>query len=733
MYRFLITSFLLFFTVLIVTGQISQGGSPIQIPGLKSLEISEEIMPYVNNKELEVRVAGDPTEENQLKSLQFAWGFEVNISPAKNGIWTTNVNGFDVWQVKIRSAGAYSLGLIFDNFDLPEGSRLFVYSEKHGHILGAFTSFNNKTSGKFAVSPVAGDEIVVHYEILSGRDGRNDFVISHVNHDFIGILKYSDRRPMGKTAGSCNVDINCLEGEKWSDEKDAVCRIITTKSKPSGTISEICTGTLVNNTRENEKPYIITAAHCIEDARFAETTVFAFNYESPYCAPLDGDPGNSISGSRLLAISDSLDFALVELSVIPPPEFRPYYAGWERRQLIPDSTFSIHHPQGDIKKIAIDRNQPIHSNFISGYTPNGFLRIARWETGVTEDGSSGGALFNPDKKLVGTLTGGSATCFNPVNDYFSRFELAWEYKPDSSKQLKYWLDPLNLNPGSLSGRRFYADENFCISYTNLGRFDEHENVVLRKNGQFSGYWGGTNNVGISEFAERFILTGEERIHGVSLGIGKRLIGSNNNDKELKINVYNGNDAPESLIHSEMVKMNTLVANAMNFIEFTNYVEPAGTFFVGFEMINMQPQDSFVVFQSLRDAGKENFFWFKQNNSWYDFKSENSENYSMANVFELIVCNATEFPTDTPLVKKPLAGLIYPNPAAGSFVFEAGQEIDPEKVSVFNLIGQEIRATKTLVAVKKVQIDLSGNIPGIYFVQFKTMWGTVSKKVTYIPW
>ncbi len=723
---------LLLFTVENLFGQVSAGGTPLEVPRLKSLVIREEVMPAVNNDELYAAAIREQSGEVWLKLLQFAHGFDVGISPATSGAWTKNIEGFDVWQVKISSAGAYSLSLIFNQFHIQSNARLFIISEKSGQISGAFTAANNKSFGRFATAPVAGDEITVQYEVPAGKNGNSDFIISQVNHDFLGILKYSDRRPMGVKAGECNIDINCPEGKLHPDERDAVCRIITTKSRPGSTISEICTGMLINNSAENEKPYIITAAHCIGKAEYAETSVFVFNYESPFCAPLDGDPGNSVSGSRLLAISDSLDFALVELSVVPPPEYRPYFAGWDRRSVLPDSTYSIHHPQGDIKKIAVDRDPPAIKNFRDDFTKNGFFNIGRWEKGVTESGSSGSPLFSSENRFVGSLTGGSATCNYPANDYYSRFELAWEYKPDSSGQLKCWLDPLNTNLQTLDGKRFYTGENLCLPFTNLEPFDTHQNVKINTNEGFAGYWGGTNSENITEFAEQFIIRGNESVWGISIGAGKIKVPSGSPNHKLKVNVYAGNDAPDELLYSETVSINSLVADAMNFIGFTEKVEPPDTFYVGFELLNMHQQDTFVVYQSLRQPEKDNFFWFKQNGSWYDFKSENVEGYSISNVLELVLCNVESIVNDTPYVTSPVETVIYPNPVRNSFVFEAGQSVKPEDIRVYNLIGQLANPAITAIGEKKVRINLSGHVPGVYIVRFDNGNMVTSKKVSYMP-
>ncbi|MFW5756851.1 MAG: T9SS type A sorting domain-containing protein [Tangfeifania sp.] len=730
---FLAITFLIFGSQL-VSGQVSQGGRPLEVPPLKYGGTPVIEMPRINNDLIRKKSTKNP-DEPRLKNFRFAHGFDVNISPENDGRWTDGPNGYKIWRLKIRSEGAYSLSIIFSDFELPQGAHLFLFNEKTNHYLGAFTSFNNKKTGKFAVSPVAGEEITIQYEVPSAKNSKVPFVISNVNHDYKNILKYSDRRPMGIEAGSCNIDINCDLGDPWNDSKDAVCRIITTKKTGTQTISEICTGTLVNNTAENQNPYVITAAHCIEEAAFAETSVFTFNYESPYCAPLDGDPGNSISGSRLLSISDSLDFALVELSLVPPPDYKPYFAGWNRKTEIPDSTVSIHHPQGDIKKIALDKDKPVISDFLEGYTPEGFLKIERWDAGVTENGSSGGPLFDSDQKLIGTLTGGTATCSNPVRDYFSRFELAWEFKPDSGRQLKYWLDPTDSEISTLQGKRFYENENLCLSFTHLDDEDQHQAVPLLSDESFSGYWGGTNNVGIDEFVERFSIYGNEQLSGISMGIGKLHISNQEpfTEREITLKVYNGNKKPETLIYSQVVNLKALVADAMNFIGFTELVEPADTFFIGFELSNLLPTDSFAVYQSVRPAEKENFFYFKQDGFWEDFKTANTENHSMTNVFELLACNVAAQVNDTALVENPMEALIYPNPARSVFTFETGQKIDPGKISVYNLIGQQVDAKLLNLFDKKIQIDLSGNLPGIYFVRFESESGFISKKVTWAPW
>ena len=87
------------------------------------------------------------------------------------------------------------------------------------------------------------------------------------------------------------------------------------------------------------------------------------------CFGGDGSAEMSISGADLLAVGDSLDFSLVRLSIKPPFSFDPYYAGWSIDTANITMTTTIHHPQGDVKKIAIDNDPPLIDDFGLDYDP----------------------------------------------------------------------------------------------------------------------------------------------------------------------------------------------------------------------------------------------------------------------------------------------------------------------------------------------------------------------------
>lgn len=80
--------------------------------------------------------------------------------------------------------------------------------------------------------------------------------------------------------------------------------------------TELCTGVMVNNTGNLNKPYLITANHCIEKKSHATNTIFVLNYRSPSCAGPDMTNMYTLTGSQLRATNPDIDFT-VELNQFP--------------------------------------------------------------------------------------------------------------------------------------------------------------------------------------------------------------------------------------------------------------------------------------------------------------------------------------------------------------------------------------------------------------------------------
>jgi len=218
---------------------------------------------------------------------------------------------------------------------------------------------------------------------------------------------------------------------------------------------ELGTGTLINNLNHDGKPYVVSALHVFDNPKGAQSAVFDFNYESPFCTNLEGYDRQTLSGSQAVATFDSLDMLLVELNEMPPASFRPFWAGWDARKIPPSDSWCIHHPNGDTKKITHDTGKCDSTRYSSNFIRNGSWKVFNWELGTTEFGSSGAGLFLSNGKLIGLLQGGAASCTSISYDLFTRFDKLFSYRTEQEKQFKYWLDPLKTNVLECEGFDYY--------------------------------------------------------------------------------------------------------------------------------------------------------------------------------------------------------------------------------------------------------------------------------------
>jgi hypothetical protein len=705
--------------------QLSDGGKPLDISYSLSLKSKSVVsLPAVNN-DLLLKNSIAKSNENRLKPFRFAEPLAVNLTSQNSGQWFV-LDDYKVWQLIITSSGAKSLNLIFDHYKLPEDGRLFLFSADRRDLIGAFTAKNNKPSGTFATSPVVGDQLVVQYEEPLDAAFSAELSISQVNHDFVGVKSLkSDRRPLG-VSGSCNINVNCDLVEAYENESNAACRIIV-----SGV--DLCTGALVNNTNNDGTPYVYTAGHCIDSNKKASESIFLFNYESPYCGDIDGDASHSLSGSILRAESDKLDFSLVELGTIPPANYRPYFLGWERGDTPPDSTVCIHHPLGDVKKMAVDRHSPQIKTYSSDYIDNAHWFIGNWEEGTTEGGSSGAPLINDERRLVGSLTGGAATCEAPNRDYFARLGVAWDYYSQDSQQLKKWLDPSNSNSSSIDGLNPYSTNETCGAFTNFRDEDTHGNIAIVEQGVSKGYWSGNNRYGFQEFAEKYTLTNRSEISGVSVGVGKASLGNLSSDGKIRVSIYEGTDYPTDLIYDQDFSLDAIDEGVMNYLEFNQRVVTEGNFFVAYSLDLLQQEDTFAVYLAEREVDPLNSFYIKDGADWYTYQEKTNSSEGSALLMEVVLCNIDAARGKDTLKNANLEFAVFPNPfhSDQKLMVKFKQEVNPFIVQVFDLTGRQVNVQYEKPGDKWLSFDFSGQAPGNYFLKIVERKKRYSAKVVFL--
>ena len=469
----------IFFLFILITeftfSQVTNEGQPVSWTlNLETDNIQEKLMPSFDM----ARVAAEDAENDGVKGIPWRFGYShpVNLG-LEDGIWTVLENGDRVWRMLISSPGAISLNFIFDDFFMPEGGSLYLYSDDREDLLGAYTSIQNQDNRMLGTWLVYGDKVWLEYYEPQNVYGMGSINISNITHGYRNADKRSQEKGLNDS-GDCMLDVDCNVGDDWQAQKEhnkrAVALIVMNNS--------LCSGTLINNTSSDGTPFFLTADHCMEGNN-PSTVSFLFDWisPSPQCATYNnsqGGPQNmTVSGSLLRAADPLSDFALLEITQSIPSSWNRVYAGWDRSGQIPDYSVGIHHPSGDIMKVSRDNDSPAKINYSNLYAWEISSSAGGWDYGATEGGSSGSALFDPDGRIIGQLCCGASGCNgltdNGQPDDYGRMDRSWTGAGTPSTRLSDWLDPTGTG-------QTYIDPFPAISNDDLGilSIDEPESGNL---------------------------------------------------------------------------------------------------------------------------------------------------------------------------------------------------------------------------------------------------------------
>lgn len=395
---------------------------------------------------------------------------------AFGGQWDVLPDGRALWRMTVRVPGAISIDLGFSKMWLPHGAELYVLGADNKTFVGPYSDADNSVSGEFWTPVVPGDHAQIELVVPAQFAHAVTLDLGMVHGGYRDIWS---GQAAGAKSGSCNVDTACPVAEPYREQIRAVARY----SVAGG----LCTGELINNTANNGRPLFITAHHCFSTQTQANGIVVYWRYENPTCrtpgSTASGTPlsvaGNSVTqtgGATLLAATTNPDTNLVELRTAIPAAANPYWYGWDHSENIPTMGVSIHHPNGDEKRIAIQYSPlSLDDQAENGVPGTLHWKITDYDVGTTEPGSSGSGLFNQDKRLIGVLSGGAAACAsspaddadgdgdNDGDDYYGRLSKAWEGDGSSSTRVRDYLDPGNSGVLTLEGRDSCATPNVNLS------------------------------------------------------------------------------------------------------------------------------------------------------------------------------------------------------------------------------------------------------------------------------
>ena len=421
-----------------------------QIPGILDIRNEVRTLRLKNAKPISPNISALPIFESTSKAP-----LKLNFVPDNND---------DQHYVILQDDDSESY-LMLSNVDLKEGEFIKFESIDNFWNTERITQKRLSVNGNLFVGPFRGD-------ITISKSTENPFVL-HLNQVYSNPVNIGAMELGFDASFECHININCDDGRKFVDEKRSVMRIRMVAEEGVA----LCTGTLMNNTREDQEPYVLTAYHCIIPPSDTITPLydmwlFDFNYESFSCADPESEPIPAVvQGAQKLAEWEDTDMMLLRMTGQIPEAANVYFAGWNKSlDYLPDSTFLIHHPVGDIKKISIDIDTvKVHERTIGwnngSISPEFSHYINDFDLATYQPGSSGAAIFDPEGLVLGQLHGGplsDESCTLGIG-YSGRVSVSWDTGDGPEDRLRDWLDPDGIAGDILEGKN--AEQNEVVRFT----------------------------------------------------------------------------------------------------------------------------------------------------------------------------------------------------------------------------------------------------------------------------
>lgn len=373
------------------------------------------------------------------------------------GQWRQLADGSWRWRLEVSAPDARSLEFGFSDFRLPYGATLTISSVDGKHILPVLSDSDNPLGQRLHTPMLASSRAVLELALPAGARERTSLVLDSVTYGY-----RSPFEVVRAKSGSCNIDSICPEGDAWRKQIASVAMYTVNGFACSGSL--VATG---DREADLAQPRFATAYHCLSTQAEADTVVLYWGYESAACRtpggtasgtplPLEGNVlAVQTGGSTLVAANRATDFVALQLNSPVPEQAQPYYSGWDRSGVPPQATITVHHPQGDEKRISFNLD-PVttQANCIwSGSGPESHWRIGQYELGTTEQGSSGSGLWDQNTGLlVGVLSGGTASCSAPEGyDCYGRLSSAWGAQSTTGASFQSAFDRSGTNPQTQPG------------------------------------------------------------------------------------------------------------------------------------------------------------------------------------------------------------------------------------------------------------------------------------------
>ncbi|MBW7867381.1 MAG: T9SS type A sorting domain-containing protein [Brumimicrobium sp.] len=748
----------------IVYGQQGDGGHPHGLGFYAKDNVSSYIF---NEPNLALLRAEDKINDSlQNGPWRFGYNYETDLDLTNSGTWFTTTNGDKIWLLEIKMKNAQSINLTFKNSDIPNGNELYIYNPTGDFVLGKFTR-KHLYQGALGAELVYGNTVIVEYFVPAiNASNLGNINIARATYGYRSQEEFLDKA-FG-SSGSCQMNVNCPDGLPYQDQRNSAVMIV------SGS-NGFCSGATINNTNNDGTPYVLTANHCWTSHQDVTTWIFRFNWQAPTCSNPGSSPSfESLSGAVLRAKRKPSDFCLVEITGgldngIIPAICNPFMAGWDNSNTPPPSTFCIHHPKGDIKKISFDDNPAVAADYPNSTHEFENSWIVVWDRNTaTESASSGSPLYNHKGRIIGQLWGGNSSCANTGigYDYYGRLHNSWNPAGSGNdEQLKYWLDPSGTDANSIPGYNPYETtftvDAAAIEFLNLSdancRTDFIPEVLIQNKGNDALTSLTVNYTYNNGSPQSITWTGNLPTNQIDT-VFLPLFTSVNGQNDISIELSNPNGSTDENISNDLINaqfnVNTngylldFVFNLGCFAEETSWNlanslgQPlySGSNYPGSYNYNYKVEKEFCLdegcyFLTLIDAYGDGVSGAGLGNCNYTGSMTLTEVSSGNILAELPEADADFGSSITYKVCVGPASIdnqdmlekvtIYPNPATNEFTIRTSLS-GVKSIALQNMLGQEVLSLSTTNTETNIQTSQFSK--GVYLVHIISEKGTITKKL-----
>lgn len=207
-----------------------------------------------------------------------------------------------------------------------------------------------------------------------------------------------------------------------------------------------CTGTLVNNARNDDRPFILTARHCAGDVGDAGLPALAGAVQITYRRQAGCGDGARVAelvtygAAHRAAYQDAW---LIEALDAVPAAAAAHFAGVDASGAKRGTHFGIHHGSAGAKQFVEQRVES--GNILYLILGQLGLVATTWHTsllsGSTPYGASGSALFDEAARTSGVLSGGVICSGDITGNDYQQLAAAWSGGGSEATSLQPWLDP----------------------------------------------------------------------------------------------------------------------------------------------------------------------------------------------------------------------------------------------------------------------------------------------------